>query len=333
MNLLVTGGAGFIGSSFVAQSVERGDRVVVLDVLTYAGSRANLEWIGKGYTLVEGTICDQELVYRLLCDHAIDAVVNFAAESHVDNSIHAPAVFMETNIQGTYHMLEASRRYYTSLPPEKQQAFRYVQVSTDEVYGDLELDDPAKFTEITPYAPSSPYSASKAAGDHLARAWFRTYGLPTIVTNCSNNYGPRQYREKLIPHMIECALAGKALPVYGDGKNVRDWIHVEDHCRGVYLALNKGEPGETYCFGGDAERSNIVLVTRLCEILDRLAPKSVSYKEQISFVKDRAGHDRRYAIDDRKAQEKLNFSRQYDFDSGLEMTVQWYLVQRKAKAA
>ncbi|MCE3231837.1 MAG: dTDP-glucose 4,6-dehydratase [Rickettsiaceae bacterium] len=324
MNILVTGGAGFIGSTFVAQSAKRGDNIIVLDALTYAGNIDNLKNIPC--KLIQGNICDRQLVDKILREHNIEAVVNFAAESHVDNSINASAVFIETNITGTYTMLEATRNYWNSLPEAKKNNFRYVQISTDEVFGDLELNSDTKFIETTPYAPSSPYSASKAAADHLAHAWHRTYGLPVIITNCSNNYGPRQYPEKLIPHMISCALDGRLLPVYGDGKNVRDWIHVEDHCNGVYLALTKGKLGESYCFGGNAEKSNIDLVNSLCEILDELSPKTnCSYKSQITFVKDRAGHDRRYAIDDRKAVKELDFTRQYTFDEGLKTTVQWYL--------
>jgi dTDP-glucose 4,6-dehydratase len=327
MNVLITGGAGFIGSTFVAQSIQRGDNVIVLDLLTYAGSEANLSWINGKYQLVKGNICDQALVLKLLEENNIGAVVNFAAESHVDNSISASAVFIETNINGTYSMLETSRKYWNDLPAAKKENFRYIQISTDEVFGDLDLETSDKFSENTSYNPSSPYSASKAAADHLAHAWHRTYNMPVIITNCSNNYGPRQFPEKLIPHMISCALAGKPLPIYGDGKNVRDWIHVEDHCSGVYLALTKGAPGESYCFGGNAEKANIDLVNSLCETLDKLAPKKdgSSYKTQITFVKDRAGHDRRYAIDDSKAQKELGFKRKYDFESGLEMTVGWYL--------
>jgi dTDP-glucose 4,6-dehydratase len=325
--LLVTGGAGFIGSAFVAQAVEQGDTVIVLDALTYAGHRENLEWIaGSGSVqLVVGSIGDGKLVSRLLAEHAVDAVVNFAAESHVDNSINSPAIFIETNITGTYTMLEASLAYWRNVSGDKKQNFRYLQVSTDEVYGSL--GDTGKFSEETPMRPNSPYSASKAAGDHLVRAWFETYGLPTVLTNCSNNYGPRQYPEKLIPHMITRALSGQALPVYGDGKNVRDWIHVEDHCRGVRLALDKGQTGETYCLGGNAERQNIDLVTSLCTILDELQPREGGqpYKALIKFVADRAGHDRRYAIDDSKAVKELGFVRQYSFEEGLKATVAWYL--------
>lgn len=325
MNLLVTGGAGFIGSEFVSQCADYGHNVIVLDALTYAGKEENLAGIKCHF--VKGNICDGILVKKLLAEHNIDAVINFAAESHVDNSIESPSVFITTNINGTYTMLEASREYWNSMPSGKKESFRYIQVSTDEVFGDLELDSPEKFTENTPYNPSSPYSSSKAAGDMLAKAWFRTYGFPAIVTNCSNNYGKRQFPEKLIPRMIYCAVNGEALPVYGDGKNVRDWIHVEDHAKGVYLALTKGRTGETYCFGGNAEKANIYLVNRICEILDRKKPKAggKSYKEQIAFVKDRAGHDRRYAIDDSKAEKELGFKRKYDFETGLEDTVNWYL--------
>lgn len=326
-NILVTGGAGFIGSAFVVQAVERGDNVIVLDALTYAGHKENLEGIkGKGsYQLITGNITDGKLVSDLLKAHAIDTVVNFAAESHVDNSIHSPDVFIETNIIGAYRMLDASLHYYRGLSDEHKKRFRHIQISTDEVYGSL--GETGKFSETTAMQPNSPYSASKAAGDHLARAWYETYGLPTIVTNCSNNYGPRQYPEKLIPRMISCALAEQALPVYGDGKNIRDWIHVEDHAHGVFLALEKGTPGETYCFGGNAERTNIELVTVLCATLDKLHPRKNGkpYAELITFVADRLGHDRRYAIDDNKAVNELGFTRQYNFEQGLESTIRWYL--------
>lgn len=326
-NILVAGGAGFIGSCFVAQSVERGDNVIVLDALTYAGHKENLEGItGQGsFRLVEGNICDGALVANLLKNEQIDAVINFAAESHVDNSIHSPAIFMQTNIMGTYTLLEAAREYHATLASDAQQAFRYLHVSTDEVYGSL--GETGYFTEASPMQPNSPYSASKAAADHLVRAWHHTYGLPTITTNCSNNYGPRQYPEKLIPHIITRALQGKSLPVYGDGKNVRDWIHVEDHCQGIYKALSLGVVGNTYCFGGRAERSNIDLVTDICAILDEISPANggIPYKSQIKFVADRPGHDRRYAIDDTKAEKELGFIRDYTLETGLRKTVEWYL--------
>ena len=331
-NILIAGGAGFIGSCFVAKCVERGWNVVVLDALTYAGHNANLEWIkpsanGGKWQLVVGDIGDAALVGNLLREHNIGRVVNFAAESHVDNSIEGPLPFITTNITGTFHMLEACRAYWGGLAEVEKAFFRLLQISTDEVYGSLGAT--GKFNEESPIKPNSPYSASKAAADLLARAWHETYGLPVIVTHCTNNYGPRQFPEKLIPHMIHCALAGKALPVYGDGKNVRDWIHVEDHCEGVLLALEKGKPGQSYDFGGDAEVENIALVTRLCEILDQKRPKnSGSYKDQISYVTDRPGHDRRYAIDDSKSQFQLGFVRQYRFAGGLESTIDWYLANQ-----
>lgn len=328
-HLLVTGGAGFIGSTFVGQCAARGHKVTVLDKLTYAGHPENLRWIDaqkyKGsYELVKGDICDGATVLKLLKDRQIDAIVNFAAESHVDNSIDSPAEFIQTNIFGTYSMLESARQYWNGLADNKKNQFRYVQVSTDEVYGSLGKD--GKFTEQSPYQPNSPYSASKASADMLVRAWFETYKLPTITTNCSNNYGPRQFPEKLIPLMITHALTGKPLPVYGDGLNVRDWIHVEDHGNGVYLALTKGECGQTYCFGGNAERTNLEVVNAICDTLQELAPqKGKDYRSLITFVKDRLGHDRRYAIDDARAQKELGFTRTHSFESGLKATVQWYL--------
>lgn len=332
--LLVTGGAGFIGSCFVGQAVERGQEVIVLDKMTYAGHRANLDWIdGQGwsgsYQFVEGDIADSTLVQDLLQNHRIDAVVHFAAESHVDNSIASPGEFIETNVVGAYRLLEAARHYWNALADELRGRFRYVHVSTDEVYG--ELGETGKFSETSPISPNSPYSASKAAGDHFTKAWHHTYGLPAIVTNCSNNYGPRHFPEKLIPLMIAHALEGKSLPVYGSGKNIRDWIHVEDHCRGVYLALTRGVPGETYCFGGNSERRNLEVVEQICDILSEIGPeKGRNYRELIEFVEDRAGHDWRYAIDDSKAQKELGFSRQYkNFEEGLRATIEWYLANRQ----
>jgi len=324
--LFVTGGAGFIGSAFVGQRINAGDEVIVYDSLTYAGHRENLEWIDnseKRLKLVIGDICDTRKVIKLIKKNNVDAVINFAAESHVDNSINESAIFIETNIKGTHSLLEASREYWNGLSDKKN--FRFIQISTDEVYGSL--GPKGKFSETSIMQPNSPYSASKAAGDHLARAWHHTYGLPVIVTNCSNNYGPRQHPEKLIPNMITCALAGKNLPVYGDGKNIRDWIQAEDHCRGLYLALTKGKPGQTYCFGGNAERNNIETVTTICKILDDLKPRKNgrSYEDLISFVKDRPGHDRRYAINDAKARKELGFKRKYKFEDGLFATVKWYL--------
>lgn len=331
-NLLVTGGAGFIGSRFVAQAVEQHCNVIVLDALTYAGHRANLEWIaptpqGGRWELVEGSITDRALVADLLEEHEIGHVVNIAAESHVDNSIAGADAFIDTNITGTFQLLEASRAYWATLPDADRQAFRFLQVSTDEVYGSL---GPAgTFTEDSPLRPNSPYSASKAAGDHLVRAWFETYGLPVITCHCTNNYGPRQHPEKLIPAMILAALAGRPLPVYGDGRNIRDWIHVDDHCRGLWLALHQGKPGGVYDFGGGSEIENIALVQRLCALLDaRLPLPSGSYAARISFVADRPGHDRRYAIDGGRARRELGFSPQTAFAAGLEATVDWYLANQ-----
>jgi dTDP-glucose 4,6-dehydratase len=321
--ILVTGGCGFIGSTFVRQRVERGDAVIVLDALTYAGHEENLQGVGGPgrLELVRGDICDGPLVAGLLARHRIDAVVNFAAESHVDRSIASPSAFIETNIRGVFVLLSASLDH-----AKQHDGFRYVQVSTDEVYGSL--GPTGRFSETTPMAPNSPYSSSKAAGDLLVRAWHHTYGLPAITTNCSNNYGPRQYPEKLIPTMITNALAGKPLPVYGDGGNVRDWIHVEDHSAGISLALERGRPGETYCFGGDAERNNLQVVRAICAELDALQPRADGrpHADGISFVTDRLGHDRRYAIDDTKAQTELGFARRYaNFEQGLAQTVRWYL--------
>lgn len=341
--ILVTGGAGFIGSCFVGMAATEGWKIIVLDALTYAGHRENLDGLPaqENIELVVGNICDGPLVARLLKERQPQAILNFAAESHVDNSIERPSEFIETNIMGCYTLLEAARQHWNGLPDAAKAKFRFLHVSTDEVYGSL--GETGKFTEKSPMQPNSPYSASKAAGDLLCRAWFHTYGLPTIVTNCTNNYGPRQFPEKLIPRMIACALSGQTLPVYGDGKNIRDWIHVEDHSRGVMLALTKGLPGETYCFGGDAERTNIEVVSTLCDLLDVMQPRKdgKSYKEQVAFVTDRPGHDRRYAIDDAKAQELLGFTRQYNFESGIRETIRWYLenqawcdaVTKQSKAA
>ena len=328
--IIVTGGAGFIGSCFVGQQVKSGKHVVVLDALTYSGSRKNLEWIrpagGVGsWELVVGNIQDKNLISELLNKYSPSSIVDFAAESHVDNSISDPDAFMKTNIFGCYSLLEAVREYISTLPTSAKDKFRYLHVSTDEVYGSLGSE--GKFTEESPMRPNSPYSASKAAGDMLCRAWFHTYSLPVIVTNCTNNYGPRQFPEKLIPHMIMKALTGGNLPIYGDGKNVRDWIHVEDHCRGVALALEQGKIGETYAFGGDAEYNNIQVVDTICEVLDKFFPRfdGKSYKTQKQFVKDRLGHDRRYAIDDSKAERELGFKRSFNFETGIISTIEWYL--------
>ena len=330
-SILVTGGAGFIGSSFVLESVSRGVRVVVLDKLTYAGHPENLTEVNTGtkksdlMEFVQGDIGDPALVSKLLKEHSIDALVNFAAESHVDRSITGPGEFVETNVKGTYNLLNEATAYWKALPEPRRAGFRFLQISTDEVFG--ELGSEGKFSETTPYAPSSPYSASKASGDHFARAWQRTYGLPTLVTNCSNNYGPRQFPEKLIPFLTLRALRNETLPVYGKGENVRDWIHVEDHCRGLWLALEKGKPGDTYCFGGNSERQNINVVRTICKILDELKPRPDGRKHEtrIEFVADRLGHDWRYAIDDSKAGRELGYVKKYRFEEGLRATVKWYL--------
>lgn len=324
----MTGAAGFIGSAFLRLAVDRGYRIAVLDALTYAGHYKNIEDLvesGK-VSFVRGSIADAALVQDILQKERFDAVLNFAAESHVDNSIAGPKDFIETNINGTFVLLEASRDYWRRLPADQKGKFRFLQVSTDEVFGSL--GETGKFNERTPYQPNSPYSASKAAADHLVRAWHHTYGLPTIITNCSNNYGPRQFPEKLIPRMIVCALHQEPLPVYGAGRNVRDWIHVEDHSTGVLLALEKGRPGEAYCFGGNSERANIDVVKAICSALDEYAPRpdGRSHDVGIEFVTDRLGHDFRYAIDDSLAQAELGFRRRYEkFEDGLRQTVQWYL--------
>lgn len=333
---LVLGGAGFIGSQFVRCEEAAGRKVLVYDALTYAGHPENLTGTASGF--IRGDIGDGALVAQTLREFQPTWVVNFAAESHVDRSIDSPATFIETNLRGTFTLLNCALAYYRDLDSAKQDSFRYLQVSTDEVYG--ALGPTGAFTEATPYAPNSPYSASKAGGDHLVRAWHRTYGLPALVTHCSNNYGPRQFPEKLIPHMIFSALAERPLPVYGDGQQVRDWIHVEDHCKGITLALERGKVGESYCFGGAAERANLNVVQTICATLDQMRPrKRGPYKELIAFVTDRLGHDRRYAIDDTKAQRDLGFTRSHSFDQGLVQTIQWYLdntewcdsVQKKSK--
>lgn len=321
---LITGGCGFIGSCFVINKISKGDFVVNVDKLTYAGSLDNVSQIAnhKNYKFIKADICDKEIVSKILKDFEIDFVVNFAAESHVDNSISAPDIFIKTNINGVYSMLTASLDYWLQLELEKKNKFRFLQISTDEVYGSLSLSD-AKFNENTNYKPSSPYSASKASGDHLVQAWHETYGLPTIITNCSNNFGPRQHREKLIPTIISACINGAEIPIYGNGKNIRDWIYVEDHCYGVELALEKAKPGSKYCFGGNAEIENLQIANLICEIFDEIKPKkNGSYKSQITFVKDRPGHDFRYAIDDRKAQKDLGFKISKSFNERIRQTVE-----------
>jgi dTDP-glucose 4,6-dehydratase len=328
MAVLVTGGAGFIGSNFVAHLLNEGaGKVVTLDALTYAGNPANLAEFHDDprHVFVKGSILDSKLVAGLLRRHQIDAIVNFAAESHVDRSIRGPETFIETNITGTFRLLEAARAYWRDLPPAGRDGFRYLQVSTDEVFGALAPDDP-KFDEATAFRPNSPYAASKAAADHLVRAWHETYGLPTLTSNCSNNYGPFQFPEKLIPLVIHKALAGEALPVYGDGRQVRDWLHVGDHCRALSRILESGTPGETYAVGGDSERTNLDVVESICALLDRHRPREGrSYATQIAFVADRPGHDRRYAVDAGKLKRELGWAPSESFESGLEKTVLWYL--------
>jgi dTDP-glucose 4,6-dehydratase len=324
--LLVTGGAGFIGSNFVLSTIAgTGEPIVNLDKLTYAGNLRNLEPLRNDsrHVFVQGDVCDRSLVRDLLKKHNPRAIVHFAAESHVDRSISGPAPFVQTNVVGTFSLLEEAKAY-----SEKQSGLRFLHVSTDEVYGSLGPSDPA-FTEKTPYAPNSPYAASKAAADHLVRAYHHTYGLPTLTTNCSNNYGPYQFPEKLIPLMIANALAGKPLPVYGEGRNVRDWLYVLDHCEAVRLVLERGRAGDTYNIGGGAEKSNIDVVNTICSLLDKAAPrKGARYADLISFVKDRPGHDWRYAMDYAKIRRELGWHPRESFQSGLEKTVRWYLDNR-----
>ncbi len=325
--LLVTGGAGFIGSCFVRRAIARGgQKIVNLDKLTYAGNLDSLpDSEATQHVLVVGDIGDSGLVRELLETHRPDAVVNFAAESHVDRSIDGPLDFVETNVTGTCRMLEEVRRYFGSLDESARSVFRFLHVSTDEVYGSL--GDTGLFTEETPYAPNSPYSASKAASDHFVRAYLHTYGLPTVITNCSNNYGPYQFPEKLIPLMILNAVEGKPLPVYGDGLNVRDWLYVEDHCAAIETVLARGRIGECYNVGGNNEQTNINIVNTICDTVDRLQPglAHAPCRSLITYVKDRPGHDRRYAIDASKITAELGWSPQQDFASGIEKTVRWYL--------
>ena len=329
MTILVTGGAGFIGGNFVLDWLAQSDEAVInLDKLTYAG---NLETLASlkdhpGHIFVQGDIGDKALLDKLLAQHKPRAIINFAAESHVDRSIHGPEDFIQTNIVGTFYLLESARAYYNGLSDADKAAFRFLHVSTDEVYGSLAPDAPA-FTEQHPYEPNSPYSASKAASDHLVRAYHHTYGLPVLTTNCSNNYGPYHFPEKLIPLMIVNALAGKALPVYGDGMQVRDWLYVKDHCSAIRRVLEAGRLGETYNVGGWNEKPNIEIVQRICALLDEKRPRAdgKSYAEQITYVTDRPGHDRRYAIDARKLERELGWKPAETFETGIAKTVQWYL--------
>ena len=329
--ILITGGAGFIGSNFVYHWCQSypDDHVVVLDALTYAGNRNTLASLEakSAIKFVQGDICDRTLVDKILESEDIDTVAHFAAESHVDRSIIGPAAFVQTNVVGIFTLLEAFRQRWNQR--DQPESDRFLHVSTDEVYGSLEADDPA-FTETTPYTPNSPYSASKAGSDHLARAYFHTYGMPTMITNCSNNYGPYHFPEKLIPLMCINILLGKPLPVYGDGQNIRDWLYVEDHCRALDVVINRGAPGETYNVGGNNEVKNLDLVKQICELMDELAPDlPVSpSKDLITFVKDRAGHDRRYAIDASKIERELGWSPQETVEGGLRRTVEWYLANK-----
>ncbi len=326
--ILVTGGAGFIGANFVLDWLQGSDEPVInLDALTYAGNRetlARLEGDAR-HLFVHGDICDRALVERLFAEYKPRAVVHFAAESHVDRSIHGPGAFVRTNVDGTFTLLEAARAHWSALPAGEREAFRFLHVSTDEVYGSLGPNDPA-FTETKAYEPNSPYSASKAASDHLVRAWHHTYGLPVLTTNCSNNYGPYQFPEKLIPLMIVNALAGKPLPIYGDGQNVRDWLYVGDHCSAIREVLARGRLGETYNVGGWNEMANLEIVHTLCALLDELRPSAAgSHARLITYVKDRPGHDRRYAIDARKIERELGWRPAETFQSGIRKTVRWYL--------
>lgn len=324
---LVTGGAGFIGSCYVLQSRTHGDTVVTLDKLTYSGNLDNLASLADDpqHIFVRGCIGNEELVTHLLSRYRPDAIINFAAETHVDRSIHDPETFLRTNVMGTGALLRSALRHWETLGGDGRETFRFLHVSTDEVFGTLRPGDPP-FCESTPYAPNSPYSASKAASDHLVRAFHETYGLPTLITNCSNNYGPRQFPEKLIPLVIGNALEGKALPVYGSGENIRDWLHVEDHCEAIRLVLHQGRPGSTYTIGGRAERSNIQVVREICSILDELrSRKEGPHADLIRFVTDRPGHDFRYAIDCGHIERKLGWTPRHTFEDGLRRTARWYL--------
>ncbi len=326
--ILVTGGAGFIGSCFIIQRIEAGDRVINLDKLTYAGNPENLTSVAgrSGYEFIQGDIGDADLIASVLEKYAPAAVVNFAAESHVDRSILDPGGFLRTNVLGTEVLLRTVKDWWQELPEEKKINFRFHHISTDEVFGSLSIDAPA-FTENNRFVPNSPYAASKAASDHFVHAYHETFGLPTVITNCSNNYGPRQFPEKLIPLMILNAVEGKPLPIYGTGENIRDWLHVEDHCEAIYEVLTRGKVGETYNIGGRSERTNNEIVRQICEILDDLKPHvdGKSYSDQITYVQDRPGHDFRYAIDCTKIERELGWMPKHSFEAGLRETVQWYL--------
>lgn len=333
MTILVTGGAGFIGSNFVLDWLREHDEPVVnLDKLTYAGNLENLTSLSKDnrHVFIHGDIEDKPLTSQLLADHSPRAIINFAAESHVDRSILSPEGFIQTNIMGTFKLLEAAREYWDTLATSNKNRFRFLHISTDEVYGSLEKDDPA-FKETHPYEPNSPYSASKAASDHLVRAYHHTYGLPVLTTNCSNNYGPFQFPEKLIPLLIQHALSGQPLPIYGDGSNIRDWLFVEDHCAAIRLVLEKGKIGSTYNIGGSNEKTNLEVVNTICDMLDKQQPNPTgkSYKAQIQFIKDRPGHDKRYAIDATKISSELGWTSSTSFEQGIQKTIHWYLKNKQ----
>jgi dTDP-glucose 4,6-dehydratase len=327
-SFLVTGGLGFIGSNFIRLLLNKVNcqKVINLDKQTYAGNPENLADLegDHRYVFYNGDICDGELVSNLLTEYQPDAVVNFAAESHVDRSIDGPEPFVQTNVVGTLRLLEAFKTYHQSQTKDQQPSLRFLHVSTDEVYGSLSAADPA-FSETTSYSPNSPYSASKAGADHLVRAYYHTFGLPVLTTNCSNNYGPYQFPEKLIPLMILNACDGKNLPIYGDGANIRDWLHVEDHCSAIWEVLSQGRVGETYCIGGNSEKTNLQVVDTICGVLDELKPDYAPHQKLKTFVKDRPGHDRRYAIDGSKIKAELGWSPKYSFDEGMRKTIQWYL--------
>ncbi|MDN3723093.1 dTDP-glucose 4,6-dehydratase [Aequorivita sp. SDUM287046] len=329
--VLITGGAGFIGSNYVEYALKNSDdEIFVLDKLTYAGNLKNLETVSHKITFIRGDICDADFIQDLFSKYAFQKVVHFAAESHVDNSISGPSEFIQTNIVGTFNLLQSAYTTWMHGPNDLKSEFKYARflhISTDEVYGTL--GETGLFTEETSYAPNSPYSASKASSDFIVRSYFHTYGLPVVTTNCSNNYGPNQHKEKLIPTIIRKAISGQPIPIYGDGKNVRDWLYVMDHCSGIYLALEKGKLGETYNIGGRNERENLYIANVICELLNEMLPKNSSYKEQITFVKDRPGHDFRYAINASKIEKELGWKAKENFETGIQKTIAWYLENKE----
>ncbi|PHR93599.1 MAG: dTDP-glucose 4,6-dehydratase [Robiginitomaculum sp.] len=326
MKILVTGGAGFIGSALIRMAIARGHEIINLDCLTYAANLENLNSVADNphYTFEKGDICDIAFLQHLFAKHQPEAIMHLAAESHVDRSIDGPAAFIQTNVIGTFNLLDTAKTYWEKLKGEKRDRFRFHHISTDEVYGDLQIDDPA-FSETTPYDPSSPYSASKASSDHLVRAWARTYGLPTLITNCSNNYGPYQFPEKLVPVVILKALYGAPIPVYGKGDNIRDWLYVDDHADALLCVLEQGKLGETYNIGGNNERTNLELVQTLCTLMDARKPDNISHAALIKFVADRPGHDQRYAINTEKIHTELGWKPAIEWDEGFEKTLNWYL--------